>query len=427
MPTSNSRQAAREHIAISEHQGQAIAAHLLTDADLAQLDRLADNNILTCRTTRHGYHLDTHSHVGLLVLDRITLEIKPKLGIGGDQLITWLGYAAGIDAHRLDTARTWHTTRSGIVDLVVAALVAECRHLLRNGLHRNYVREDRTEPVLRGRLDLRAQVAHRYGMVDRLHVRTFDRQPDIWENQVCHAALLLGARVSRDPGVARAAKEVAGAFPAHPAGTRHAHNMLNRARYHRMNTTYRNAHRWAQLLFTSGGPADLLRESDAVAGSLLLNMDRLWEHVVHRMASEAASALGGTVVRGGGQLALTVRADARQTSGLRPDVLIRFGKQPTLVIPIDAKYKIPTTQIVGSDDLHQLLTYACAYPMPAPPRAMIVQPSTAGWTHNWVSVTGPQGLLAKILVIGVDTHQHPTTCGHRLHTEIQRLLDTHSP
>ncbi|MFJ9864867.1 hypothetical protein [Streptomyces sp. NPDC101165] len=76
----------------------------------------------------------------------------------------------------------WLTGSAGYAALVPHALPTECRALLDEGLRRDYVRTEQVQPVLRGQLDLRAQLTHRYGVVDRLHVRNFERRVDTWEN-----------------------------------------------------------------------------------------------------------------------------------------------------------------------------------------------------------------------------------------------------
>lgn len=74
--------------------------------------------------------------------------------------------------------------RKQVLDLVAAALLEQCVKLVRDGLRRDYVRRQSLEPVLRGRLDFAAQTTHRYGQLDQLHIRTFDRETDIWDNRV---------------------------------------------------------------------------------------------------------------------------------------------------------------------------------------------------------------------------------------------------
>jgi 5-methylcytosine-specific restriction enzyme subunit McrC len=413
---------ARVDVPLVEHKFKDVPAGLLSDADLTLLDRLAERNVLTCRPTRAGYELAAQSYVGVITLDRVRLELRPKLPVSGEQLIAWLSYAIGVAPLRPPPRRGWYTADDGLTDLVVAALVDECRELIRHGLRRDYRGEDRVEPVLRGRLDLRAQISRRYGMVDRLQVRTFDRHSDVWENQVCHAALAAGTRLGRNPDVVRAAAEASHAFPPHPGGAYKAVQDLRRARYHRMNAAYRDAHAWADLILGGGGPADLLRPSEALAGSLLIDMDRLWESLVRRLVGDAAAEVGGTVVPLHGENALVVTVDGAYSRTLRPDVLVQY-LQPAMVLPVDAKYKHATTQAISSDDLHQLLTYAAAYPMPEPPRAMVVHPTEAGWTRRWVAVAGSRGRLGEILVVGVDIRQHPRDGRDQMRAELDLIRD----
>lgn len=423
------RQAARQDFTITEHRTAHVPSTLVTDHDLAATDELSRAGVLTCRPTPSGYDVGAGSHVGVITLDRIRLELRPKFALTGEQLVSWLSYAIDVTPYRPRQRRGWDTAHGGLVDLVVGALIDECRQLIRYGLRRDYLREDRVEPVLRGRLDVQAQTARRYGMVDRLHVQTFDRRPDVWENYVCHAALQVGSRLARDSTVARLAAETAHAFPAHPRGRSAAEQTLHRATYHRMNHAYRPAHAWAALLFGRAGPADLLRHAHLQARSLLIDMNVMWESIVRRMITEAVGA-GGTVVPPRGAHALLVCVEGGANRALQPDVLVRFPADGT-TLPIDAKYKHASAKVISRDDLYQVLTYASAYPMPAPPRAMVVHPSEAGWTHNWVSVTGPRGLLGEVLVVGVDIQRHPGNAGEELgralHTVLNRQPHDRSP
>ncbi|MFJ9833668.1 hypothetical protein ACIRU2_20135 [Streptomyces sp. NPDC101169] len=101
-------------------------------------------------------------------MDRLRLVVEPKFAIPGEQLMTWLAYALHTPVPT--AARRWSTAPDGYADLVAAALLEECEKLLREGLRRDYVRRQRLEPVLRGRLDVAAQATRRFGQLDQLHV-----------------------------------------------------------------------------------------------------------------------------------------------------------------------------------------------------------------------------------------------------------------
>jgi hypothetical protein len=110
-------------------------------------------------------------------------------------------------------------------------------------------------------------------------------------------------------------------------------------------------------------------------------MDRLWEGVVRRLVGDAAHGLHGEIVDDPSRYPLRVTVDGASSRTLRPDALIRI---PSLdaVLPIDAKYKIQKARVIEAGDLHQLATYASAFPMPAPPRAMILQPQPPAGPAN---------------------------------------------
>lgn len=84
-----------------------------------------------------------------------------------------------------------------------------------------------------GRLDIARQLSRRFGQLDRLHVRTFDRDVAIWENLACQAALQRAARVAGSPELVRAARDAAAGFPGCRFDPRIVQRWLATARYHR--------------------------------------------------------------------------------------------------------------------------------------------------------------------------------------------------
>jgi 5-methylcytosine-specific restriction enzyme subunit McrC len=320
------------------------------------------------------------SVVGILVLDRVRLTIMPKFAIGGPQLTEWLCYALGTPIPHQSAARRWLTDRAGFADLIVAALVMECRTLLLGGLRRDYLRRDVVEPVMRGRLNIGAQIARRYGQVDRLHVRTFDRDVEIWENLACGAALAQSVRLATNADLARTAAATAALFPrpSRPTGMADA---LERARYTRLNSRYRRAHAWAGLILRGGGVADLLIDEGLRADSLLINMDSLWEAVVRRAISEAVLFLDCHVVAPGGERAVSASGDIGSTSTFRPDVLVQRTDDHEALMAVDAKYKRYDREPVSAADTHQMLTYIAGYSHRPPASSCIRHPRAASSGH----------------------------------------------
>ncbi|TWP48088.1 hypothetical protein FKR81_29340 [Lentzea tibetensis] len=173
-----------------------------SDHDLELLTHPDLRGYFSLRRTRKGWTLKVRSAAGVLVLDCAELRISPKIPISGEMLLHWLHwlhYATKPYNTTVDQPRRWDVEGTYFTDLVVQAFLDECRILLRNQLRKDYVREEDVQNVLRGRLDVVKQASQRYGMLDRLHVRTFDRRVEVWENEVCGAALRYAARHAEQP------------------------------------------------------------------------------------------------------------------------------------------------------------------------------------------------------------------------------------
>ncbi|MFI9333840.1 McrC family protein [Streptomyces althioticus] len=399
----------RPVIRIAEYRTVPLTRDQLTPRDVDRLQALQAHGCVTLSADHSGWRLRAESAVGVLVLDRLRLVIEPKFAIPGERLMSWLGYALDAPRPLRSSARRWATEPDGYAELVAAALLEQCEHLVRDGLRRDYVRREAVEPVLRGRLDVAAQALRRYGQLDRLHVRTFDRETDIRDNRVLGTALRAALPLTTHPGLAHDLRGVAEAFPTAASPTA-ALDALDGIRYTRLNARYRAAHTWARLILRGGGVSDLLTDRGTAADGLLLRMPALWEAVVRRLAAEAAARHGGRVLTNSGGAGITVRGDLGNASVFRPDVLLelpgRNGSARSL-LPVDAKYKRYDRHGVSAADVHQLLTYADGYRSSGPANAVLVHPQHGGRACRSLEVGGPRGPLATLHVIGIDTATPP--------------------
>lgn len=262
----------RVPVRLGEYESAPLEPDRLTPRDVDRLRALQARGCLTLAREHTGWRLRAGAAVGVLVLDRVRVVVSPKFAVAGEQLMSWLAYALGTPVPV--AARRWATGFDGYADLVAAALLEQCERLLREGLRRDYVRRSSAEPVLRGRLDAAAQATRRYGQLDRLHVRTFDREADIGDNRVLGSALRAALGLTAGPDLARALHGVAGAFPQAPTPAA-ALRTLDRISYTRLNARYRTAHTWARLLLRGGGVTDLLADRGDAADGLLLPMPAL--------------------------------------------------------------------------------------------------------------------------------------------------------
>lgn len=396
-------------VRLREYESVWLRTEQLTPRDVDRLRALQTRRCLTLDRGPAIWRLRADATVGVLVLDHVRLIIEPKFAISGERLMTWLAYALDAPTPLQTAARRWSTGPNGYADLVAAALLEQCGRLLREGLRRDYVRHESVEPVLRGRLNFAAQASRRYGRLDQLHIRTFDRETDIWDNRVLGTALRAALPLVSDSALARELRSTADAFPraATPGAALRA---LDHALYTRLNNRYRPAHTWAGLLLRGGGVTDLLTDLGASAEGLLLRMPALWEAVVRRLTADAASRLGGRSVPVGGSSGITIRGDLGNPSHFRPDVLLSLpGREVAKqhLLPADAKYKRYDRHGVSASDVHQLLTYSAGYTSADSPHAMIIHPQSGDHAHRTLQVRGPHGLLGTVRVVGINTNAPP--------------------
>ncbi|TLF93653.1 PE-PGRS family protein [Nocardia cyriacigeorgica] len=410
----------RTEIRVAEYESVSLAIDQLSDTDLDRLRALHSRRRCTITPDRTGWTFTAGATVGVLALDRIRLIITPKVAFTGDSLLRWLCYATATPVPHDATLRNWQTHRHGLPDLVAAALLAECQTLLRDGLRRDYVRHNVIEPVLRGRLDIVAQATKRYGMLDQLHSRTFDRAVNIWENQLCGLALRRARTMVADPQLARQLALTAIEFPTTPTVTS-ALRTLDRTTYTRLNRRYRTAHLWSGLILRGGGVTDLLVDTGSSAETLLLDMPVLWEAIVRRLVRDAAP-VGAELIPATGTSAINVHGDLSPRPPFRPDVLLRHtdNAQTHLLYPIDAKYKTYADRIVSTDDVHQLLTYTAGYTPTSAPLAAIVHPHPSTSSHRTLRISGNSRHLGTVHVHGVDTAASPAQAAIDIGTALFR-------
>jgi 5-methylcytosine-specific restriction enzyme subunit McrC len=365
----------------------------LTEADLRLLTDDVLHKYFRLQRKPEGWTVRVRGVTGTLRLDNAILRVQPKIDVSGKMLLHWLHYAANRFHPTHPHTRPWDTDGAYFTDMVVAALLDECRTLVTGQLRKDYQRQESIDGVLRGSLDVARQATRRFGMIDKLHVRTFDRSANIWENQVCGAALRHAARTAGRDDLRTQATQLAARFPSCSVET--ARQTLARAQHNRLNQRYRQAHTWAGVVLRSGGVSDLFLPRELVGESHLLIMHVLWERIVHRMVGSE------TAIR-----PVHVKRPGNEVASFKPDAVARVDDA---MLAVDAKYKNYDTDKVGREDIHQLLTYASAYRLPDTDllRAAIVHPSTSPTARREIKVSFGGDQLAVIDLIGVDVSVRP--------------------
>lgn len=103
---------------LREYESTVVPDDLMTGRDLGVLQALGRTDLLTVRKLPGAWEI--RAGAGVLTLDRIVLEIQPKIMVTGEQVMTWLCFALSRTTH-VEVSRRWSTTPSGLPDLIVRA------------------------------------------------------------------------------------------------------------------------------------------------------------------------------------------------------------------------------------------------------------------------------------------------------------------
>jgi 5-methylcytosine-specific restriction enzyme subunit McrC len=263
-----------------------------TDIDAAGSGELGKR--LTLRWLRDGtLEVVAGSHVGVVNLDCVSINVRPKLAGRELAVLQMLDYASGLSALR-HLEQFQHLGEGlDLRDLVCLLLTREADRLLRHGLRRDYLRREEALPAVRGRLLPDRQILRRYGQLDRLECRYDELSSDILDNRLCSAALQVAARTATDSTVRASARRLAGDFTdVCTTDAFDATKAEERLSYHRGNEHYRSAHRWALLLLRGTAFSDLYAVSGPSSQAFMLDMNLLFERFVTRLLQDAARGTG---------------------------------------------------------------------------------------------------------------------------------------
>jgi 5-methylcytosine-specific restriction enzyme subunit McrC len=332
-----------------------------TDIDAAGSGELGKR--LTLRWLRDGtLEVVAGSHVGVVNLDCVSINVRPKLAGRELAVLQMLDYASGLSALR-HLEQFQHLGEGlDLRDLVCLLLTREADRLLRHGLRRDYLRREEALPAVRGRLLPDRQILRRYGQLDRLECRYDELSSDILDNRLCSAALQVAARTATDSTVRASARRLAGDFTdVCTTDAFDATKAEERLSYYRGNEHYRSAHRWSLLLLRGTAFSDLYAVSGPSSQAFMLNMNLLFERFVTRLLQDAARG-SDIKVRAQDPLSRAIcDEDGRSHTTITPDVqLVRGHGAGAWRCSIDAKYKLYTNNKITPSDLYQSFAYAQA-------------------------------------------------------------------
>lgn len=249
----------------------------------------------------------------------------------------------------------------------------------------------------------------RFGQVDRLVCRFDEHEQNIAENQLLAAALSrCSTRVTHESVRRRVRRLLAIFQEVCRVDDLDLEAIRGRMTYHRLNEHYRNPHALAWLLLDGLGTKDLLAPGETRCFAFLIDMNRLFEMFVFRLADRLLAGTGVRVHYQRGDRSIILNASTGQPyARVVPDILIEASDSGTTArVAIDAKYKLYDERKLSSGDVYQSFLYAYAYGGeggPVLPAALLVYPSSTKSSNSVrLRVRSAQTLAAaEILAIGL--------------------------
>jgi 5-methylcytosine-specific restriction enzyme subunit McrC len=328
----------------------------------------------------HPHELRAQQVVGILAAPGVTLEILPKidaLDAGGTRraLVHMLARVLRLKiASSSLAALDWQ--RQDLLEILIQLF---CEHLfaaVHRGLPRRYLGHADDLAVLRGRLDVQRQCSALALQPHKLACRYDALSADIALNQIMRAAVMRLRQLTRSARNQQRLAELAFAF-AEISAVPVAMLPWDQVIIDRTNSAWATLLRLAQLLL--GARFQSTSAGGECGFALLFQMPSLFEEYIGRTLQQALAGGDLEVCLQGPQAHALVAADGSGRFVTRPDVVIRRGDHPLLVI--DTKWKrLQNLQLdrrhgVGQADVYQMLAYLQVYECQ---RGMLLYPHHAG-------------------------------------------------
>lgn len=358
----------------------------LLDEDIEMIESQVDGLRVEYRRDEQVV-LHTDHRVGVVSLsDGSMIEIQPK--VGDPNLVTLLRYANGAEPTHL-SRETELESGTNFVDTIAALYIEELEQVVSQGLKREYVGVEGTEEYLRGRLNVRRQLAGGLGKTDfecDYDEFTYDttlNQTILWVTNV------LSSLVD--------STEIGGELRKHESRLRRRITLrevpieeVEQIELDRLTDYYERLLVLSQLVLKHIYIEDIVA-GEGASYSLLIGMNHVFEKLVERTARETAERLEGWRVEGQALTDNLLRGSP--SIRMRPDFVIKHQGEPVLVG--DAKWKTD----VKNNDIYQVVAYQTAYDAPC----VLVYPDSDGSVKNDYSVKNGQELFMLELPTGTNT------------------------
>lgn len=307
------------------------------------------------------YDLLPGPYVGIVRIGEFWLDLRPKQGVGLDNLFYMLTYAYKAPRFRDEEVECADT--SDLFEFVVRIFGKWVDNILRRGLYRSYVTRREDKRYLRGKLSVTDQVRRTCHRKDILWCRYDEHTHDVLENQILRSAcFLLSRRGLLAPDLRNKLKHNSQRLAGAQLRSVTPEDFAD-VRYTRLNEHYRTPLTLARLLLDNLSPEG--QHGDVTFYSFLFRMELVFEKFVAAFLQESLSA----------DLRLDMKAqrrlwlDREHTVRMRPDLVASLDGRDVLIL--DTKYKVYRRR-PSESDIYQMITYCTRLDLR---KALLVYPS----------------------------------------------------
>lgn len=283
------------------------------------------------------------SKVGVIHVDGWQVEILPKIPIA--RLFFMMGFSSD--------QKIWHDhsivlgSEASLLDSIAKSFIRQVTIALARGMHQAYETFNDALPMVRGRLDIPAQIGRRGGLVLPAQVIFDEYTVDTSENKLLLSASLrllalpsLGA--ADRATILKLIQRFEGVTPLPRGGA------LPPVHFQRLNERYRGAVGLSRLILNNSSLEH--RQGDNAASGFLFDTWRIFEDFVSAALRTNLSGNGQSV-----ELQFPSYLDRGCQLVIKPDIVLRTDGSVTAAV--DAKYKAEKNGRFPHSDVYQMLAY----------------------------------------------------------------------
>lgn len=344
---------------LSEYRTFDIKNYKLTEDERLYLTEIAgagNEERFIWRELKDGLHFSFTSWVGVIQLQHMVINIRPKFDPDFRGLLSMLGYARG-NHHYATPKETSYRKGTHLLEIITELLCNEIDLLLRQGIYKEYIYIKDNLPVLRGRPDLRRQLTINCLSPNRIACCFDELVTDIPENQIIRKALENSRRLKLPKDLLfRVHHHHLGLFceVCEPHMVKFPINFT----YNRLNEHYRHCHELCRLLLQSTGTGELFVREEKGYFTLLIDMNVLFERFIARLIASYLPPGWSSNLQSRKTDAIQLET-GQSYRHIIPDILLTNPEGKHCIF--DTKYKLYDQRRVDTSDIFQLAFYAQSF------------------------------------------------------------------